>query len=111
MRGKSFSGHPLAVRLCREPGDYKFCHLLFVRRAGIRELANLLAEVRQTRVVTVGETVEFARLGGTINFVLKNDRVGLEINRGAAQLAGARISSRLLNLATIVKTDPDLWPE
>lgn len=105
VRDKAANGHPLTVRRCRTADDMKSCHLLFVAGADDRDMVRILDLTRQAPVVTVGEAVPFARRGGAINFVLKDDRVGLEINRQAAQLAGVRISSRLLNLATIVRTE------
>lgn len=107
IREKVVNGHPLTVRRCRTAGDMTSCHLLFVTGADGRESARVLNLAHQAPIVTVGEAVRFARQGGTINFVLKDDRVGLEINRQAARLAGVRISSRLLNLATIVQTETD----
>ncbi len=54
-------------------------------------------------ILTVGEHEQFARNGGIINFVLKNDNVRLEIDLAAAKKAGVTISSRLLAVADVVK--------
>jgi hypothetical protein len=50
-------------------------------------------------VLTVGESPDFLRQGGIINFVLEDGKVRFEINQDAATQADLRISSRLLRLA------------
>jgi hypothetical protein len=57
-----------------------------------------------TGVLTVGESDGFAALGGVIGFKLEGGRVRLEVNVGAAEQSKLRISSKLLSLAHIVKT-------
>ena len=43
--------------------------------------------------------------GGIINFIIRDHRVGFEINPEAAGRAGLRISSKLLQLASIVRDE------
>jgi len=45
---------------------------------------------------------QFARMGGTINFVLGGNQVRLEINLEAAERAWLKMSAKLLALARIV---------
>ena len=52
--------------------------------------------------MTVGNAPGFTRQGGIINFIMQDNRVRFEINPEAADRAGLRISSKLLQLATIV---------
>jgi len=44
------------------------------------------------------------RQGGMVSFVIEAKRVRFQINRGAAEHAGLRISSKLLALARIVES-------
>ena len=55
-------------------------------------------------MLTVGEADHFARRGGMIGFFLEDNRVRLEVNRGAAERAGLRLSSKLLAVARLVKS-------
>jgi hypothetical protein len=48
----------------------------------------------------VGDGDGFAARGGMINFLLEEQKVRFEINTAASQVAGVRISSQLLKLAT-----------
>jgi hypothetical protein len=54
-------------------------------------------------VLTIGESPRFIEQGGILNFFLENGKVRFEINRTAAERAGLRFSSRLLQLAKLVE--------
>ena len=54
--------------------------------------------------LTVADGPPLVRQGGMVNFVIEAKRVRFEINRGAAEHAGLRISSKLLALARIVES-------
>ena len=75
-------------------------HVLFIARSERRRMAECLAQLAGRPVLTVSDAEGFARLGGMIEFILEDDRVRFGCNAKAAQKAGVRISSRLLNLAT-----------
>ena len=57
-------------------------------------------------VLTVGEHVQFSRLGGVIAFIRDGNRVRFEINLDAADRAGLQVSSKLLRLAAVWRENP-----
>jgi hypothetical protein len=57
-------------------------------------------------VLTVGESDEFARRGGMINFVLEQDKVRFEINVSRVEQGGLKLSAQLQKLASAVRRDP-----
>ena len=59
--------------------------------------------LKDTNTLTVGETQNFMRRGGIINFIIVENRVRFEINLIAAERAGITISAKLLQLAKNVK--------
>lgn len=79
------------------------CHLLFWSGSQTAERQALLQAAADKPVLTVGDAPDFARAGGMINFFIEDQRMRFAINPGAAQRAGLRVSSRLLDLAVIVK--------
>jgi hypothetical protein len=77
-------------------------HILFISSSERARLPRLLAALGDASVLTVGETHDFAKLGGMICFTLRDKRVRFEINLGMTKRARLRISSQLLKLATKV---------
>ena len=65
-------------------------------------LAEIAARLTGTSVLLIGESPGFAQRGGTINFVLRDNKVRFEINPAAAKASGLVISSKLLAIATVV---------
>jgi hypothetical protein len=112
LNGRSRDGQTL--RVVRGPSDEELqkCSVLYVAdapAAGLtvemrKTLDRTLERVKGKRVLTVGETEGFAREGGMIALVHSGDHIQIEVNLEAAQSAGIRISSRVLNLATIVRS-------
>jgi len=78
------------------------CHIAFISNSERSRLAAHLADATAAHVVTVSDLSGFAESGGVIQFVLEDGKVRFWINRGAAERADVRLSSRLLALARIV---------
>ncbi len=103
LRGRTAGGHPIQIRPFPFGDDSRACHLIFVPSGESRGVEKKLPALKGSSVLTVGETPGFAERGGIINLVLRDNRLGFEINLGAASQTRLRISSKLLNLAKIVK--------
>lgn len=105
LRGRSAAGHPVEIRRLRPREDPRSCHMIFVR-AGEKKLGErLIAAVRGSSTLTVGETKGFADGGGVINLILEENKLRFEINLDAATQTRLKISSKLLALAKIVKVE------
>ncbi len=102
LQGKSVHGRSLEVRRLRGEERVQSCNILFVAASEADRLRSLLLRLGDAPILTVGESSDFARAGGIINFVLEENRVRFEVNAGAAERAGLRISSKLLGLARVV---------
>lgn len=97
VRNETVEGRPLVARVILEPEPG--CHVIFVPRGAAAQA--YLRAMRETPVLTVGETPEFLAEGGVVNFLRDGDNVRFEINPAAADRAGLRVSSRLLRLARV----------
>jgi hypothetical protein len=86
------------------------CQVLFISRSERERLSQILAAVRDTPVLTVGDTDGFAERGVIINFVPEGSKVRFEINTGSADRAGIKISSKLLQLAKRIVPSPGARP-
>lgn len=102
VQGKSVGGRTIRVRPVKTQEEATQCHMLFVGSETPDRLARLLKAVRGSAVLTVGDSDTFAREGGIVNFVMQDHHVRFAVNTDAAERAGLKISSKLLQLAIIV---------
>lgn len=103
VRSKSVHGRPIAVRRISHGGGPQGCQIVF---AGFGEgvCRDLLARFDWDGILLVGEGDQFVRCGGMIGLALKDERVQFEINTEALAKAHLEVSSKLLQLASIVTT-------
>ena len=102
--GETVNGRPV-VRPAAPPIQRiaQTCNILFIGASEQAQVADVLAAVRATPVLTVGETDAFRARGGMVTFVKDGERVRFDINQTEAERAGLAISSRLLRLARKVR--------
>lgn len=103
LEGKVVNDRPIVVH--RSNGDERATppHLLFITRSADPSAVQRASRLAAAPVLTVGESPDFARRHGILNFVLVDDAVRFEINLAAAEKAGLRISSRISKLAILVR--------
>ncbi|MGZ8136548.1 MAG: YfiR family protein [Methylococcaceae bacterium] len=77
------------------------CHILFISSS----IDNPLPFKEVANTLTVGESKDFATLGGMIGFINKQDKIKLQINQQAVKRAGLKVSAKLLEVAEIIKED------
>lgn len=103
IKMKKIGTRPLHIRFIGTSEDLGQCDLLFVsREIDNGDLQSTFAALKARPVLTVGESIDFIRHGGIINFLKKEGRFRFEVNPGRAQEKNLKISSRLLKLAIIV---------
>ena len=68
-----------------------------------RSLKAVIARLRNSSVLTVGEFERFAQRGGVLRLRLDQNMVRFEVNVDAAERAHLQISSKILKLGTIVR--------
>lgn len=105
IRGKNIDGRGLALRQVATAEQAGACQILFVSSEDEKRFHAMGRSLKHAGLLTVGEMQGFTAEGGIINFKLDGDRVRFEINVDAAEQAQLHISSKLLSLAQIVKTE------
>jgi hypothetical protein len=107
VAGKAIGDRMMRIRHLADTQDLQSCQILFIgkgQRSGVRAL---MAALHNAPVLTVGETTDFAEVGGMIGFLLQGKKVRFEINLASAESARIKIGSRLLMLAqTVVQAGP-----
>jgi hypothetical protein len=103
IAGRSVNGREIVLKRLASGEEPGVCHILFISAAQQEHSADLLAKLKNTSVLTIGESNDFLERGGIINLVRKDQNIGLEVNLAAAGKARIKVSSNLLSVATIVK--------
>jgi hypothetical protein len=97
--GEKVNGHPLVIKYFKTLDEVKSCHILFVNKAGITNLSDLLSAIKGRSILTVSDASDFLRSGGMVRFYINsNNKVQLQMNQDAAKTARLQISSKLLRL-------------
>jgi len=103
VKGKNINGRKIVIRQIARPENLRQCHILFVSVSEKKRLAEIFAKTKTLPVLTVGETEQFVHQGGIINFIKREGKVRLEINADSAVQSRLQISSKLLNVADVVR--------
>lgn len=115
ITGRTTSGRTVMIKRSNNPDALLGCQLVFIARTkkdpdaparpwSTRELKSILNQFHAHPILTVSDMDRFAEIGGVIHLRLQNGKVRFSINNQVATRAGLRISSKLLNLATIVSS-------
>lgn len=108
LQGKTIGDRPLVVRRLNDKVEARRCQILFVSTSEQAHLAEIFASLQGANVLLIGDTLDFAAFGGTIEFTLEENHVRFTINIDAANRSGLIISSKLLALAKIVHDQPHI---
>lgn len=103
VKEKSKSELYVERKLSTSLGDDFDGHILFSVEQNPQKISVLIEKLKNKKVLLVGEGEQFAKLGGTIAFIIKNNKVRFVVNLRSAKKAGVNISSKLLRLAKIIR--------
>lgn len=104
VRGKSVRGQPITVRRLQRNTQPQGCQIVFADFGG-GVCPSHSAETEWDGILLVGEGGDFAKCGGMIGLTLKDGRVQFDINVDAVTKAHLEVSSKLLQVASVVSTD------
>lgn len=102
VESRSVGSRKIVLNYISDVGQARNCHLLFISVSEINNLDAVLAALSDRAVTTVSDIDDFARLGGIIEFISKENKLAFTINLHQAREQGLKINSSLLNLATEV---------
>lgn len=105
LDGQLILGRPMLVRRVADRDlMVRGCHIVFVSQHS--EEVAILRALARLPVLTIGDSSQFASIGGMLGLGIVDNRVTFEINLEAAKKARLDISASLLQLATIVTSPP-----
>lgn len=103
VAGERINGRNVVIRRLKTVGQNSGCHILYIGDSDAQRVAQIVAAVSGGSVLTISDTRGHGSSTGIIDFVIKDNRVRLEIDDEAAAQNGLVISSKLLSLALSVK--------
>jgi len=101
LDGKSVNGRLVQTVELKPGSDARQCRLIYVATDKSSEIKQILASVRSTRTLAIGETDKFLEYGGTVNLLLLDGHMGFEVSLDALDRTGIEISSKLLRLGQV----------
>jgi len=102
LRDRRVDGRPLSLDYLRSRKKLAGCEMLFISRSEEHKLDAWLKQASAFNILTVSDINNFARRGGMIGLVTRDNRVKFEINNLAAERCNIAISAKLLELGKIV---------
>ena len=106
LNGKMIGARAVRVIHFRQVQEIQGCQIVFLGTPEKKLISAMLANLRASPILTVGESEDFVQGGGMIGFFLEGNKVRFDINLDAAERAKLKISARLLALAKIVVGGP-----
>ena len=107
VQGKLLGRRPLVVRAINDPRELATCNLVFLGWMEGPRVKAALEALRGSSVLTVGQAPGFVQMGGMIGLFQEDNKIRFDVNLGAAERAGLKISARLLALARVVLREDD----
>ena len=101
-RQVKIAGHRVFMRRARDLSDIGQPHLLFIAASMEDDLERIANRLKETPVLTVGDTEGFAQRGVAVNLYLVEDQVRFEISRRSLQRHHLDASYHLLQLARLI---------
>ena len=101
---------PVEIRHLTNKAELPGCHLVFVSRSESGRLGTVLYEMRHENILSVGESDNFLKSGGVINFLNVEGATRFQINLGAASRESLKVSSKLLPISYPANGAPRLPP-
>lgn len=100
--GKTFGKKTLQVINLSRLRNLEQCQVLYISELKQNLLQQIFIELKNEPILTIGESHEFAELGGMVGLENINGKIDLLVNLGAVRQSSLNISSRLLKLAHII---------
>lgn len=85
--------------------ELRRCHVLYVARSEAAASNSILSSVAGAQVLTVSSIKDFAAAGGMLNLEVRNNKVAFDANVEEINASGVTVSSKVLRLARIQKTE------
>lgn len=104
LESRTIGERPLFVRRIKWDQSLAGARAAFVVERDAKKLRRVLDAAAAANVLTIGEGDDFATSGGVIGLLVEDRKVRFDVDTSAAQLAGLRVSSKILALSHAVRS-------
>ena len=101
-RERAEAGQEIQIKRVSKAAEIEACEILFIPVEQAAAFHKLKPDIPPENILMVGESLGFATSDGAINFIKRDGKIKLEINRKALAAANLKASSQLLKLAILV---------
>ena len=105
---RASQGQTINIERVSTLAEVEACEILFVPIEKAAEFHLMRPDIPPENILVVGESLGFATSDGAINFIKRDGKIKLEINRTALSEAHLVASSHLLKLAILVGEEDTL---
>lgn len=103
VAGEKVQGHSIVVQRYQDVKDIKDCNIIFISSNEVEKLTEILIALSGRNILTVSDIKDFAVTGGMVGFFTKDNKIKMQINVSASKIADLNISSKLLQVADIIR--------
>jgi hypothetical protein len=101
LDGKTANNHAIRVVDANISAELNLCQVLYVATDNNSEVRQMLAGVRASHALTIGEADRFLEYGGAINLLIVNGHMSFEVSLDALDRAGVSVSASLLRYGQV----------
>jgi hypothetical protein len=100
---RTVGGRPIEVRRFQRVEGIEACHVLFIASSEAARMGEILARIRESPVLTVGESEDFTERGGVIRLSVEDNHASFSVDLGPTGASRLKLSSKLLTVARSVR--------
>jgi hypothetical protein len=104
IRGEEINKHPLAVNYLDGMAGVEQCQLLLLGENQASEFPEIFSKIKDLPILTISSRTGFSSNGGMLTLSKQGGRLHPIVNLSVVEKSGLKISSKLLRLATIVRS-------
>jgi YfiR/HmsC-like len=94
---------PIVIRELSSPDECDDCDVLFLPSFKSKSLPAVLSRIGNNSTLVVTNKFNLTREGSGINFILQEGKIKYEINPGAIEKRGMRISADIRNMGSVLQ--------
>lgn len=99
---KKVDTRTIVVKKMSASADLSSCQMVFIAEGQSSNLASIASKLQGKHTLIISETNGGAKKGAGINFVIADDKMKFELNKGTVEKQGLKVSGDLTKLAIVV---------